>query len=218
MEDPLDIKDLNRSGIIEIPWKHVSQDKEHVWVSQKGEGTSWGGTGKYVIAVHFFEDGGIAKPYVMVNLNTRPGGFVFDGGTYNYHFHFFDPNGKYVGTEGTGCGEPIMVFQNFKTDRLRVVGGFNQDYTTQVREQLRTLPDPAVIQSIDGFFRDEPGLPEAERDRLHEGFPSLAHLYNRESIFYEGLTQAEARAGTPGFFGFNFHEELGDCLVKQLYD
>lgn len=197
----------------EIDWKHLKRDSENIWITKNSEGF---GT-KYILAVHYFQtEEKITWPYVMVNLETRPPGtFVFDGGSRQFSYFFFDPegNGQFVGAEGDYFGEPSFR-KIYYDDKLKVEGAWDQDYTMQVREQLKRIPDSSVVESIDGFFKDEKGLPEEEVKRIYEGEKSLVHRYNKDSLFYKTLAEKETEADE--FMFFSFHRELGRQLAYQL--
>lgn len=211
---------MSGSGIPVIDWNHIEQDQENIWISQIGEGNPRDGTVRFAIAVHYFKNpyGQISLPSVLIDIDTCPSADVFSHGIYQSDFYFFHPDGcgRFVGAEGHRAMLSISFGQNYPGNETRVKLGGRMDCTALIRGQLNKIPDPFVVQSIDGFFRDEPGLPEEEVKKLHEGEKSLVHLYYRDSAFYGSLSQKEAIESKEEYSCFSMHRGLATQLVHQL--
>lgn len=216
-------EEMSSSGIKDVGWKHLEKEREHVWISQKGEGSQMSGNARYTTIVHYFKNPGgqIQLPYVMVNLETHPGFGVFDGGTYQYFFYFFHPDGsgRFVNGEGSAWGEPGGLSSDeddFNIEGIIVQSGWNINYTPQVRQEVAKLPDRCVLATVQGFLKDSQPMSPEEIAKILEGEKSLTHRYNRDSIFYPQLMerQTEEAAKQYGFFGFR--RELSDKLCKLV--
>ncbi|MEK6960974.1 MAG: hypothetical protein AABX47_07425 [Nanoarchaeota archaeon] len=211
---------MSRSGIPVIDWNHIEQDQENIWISQIGEGNQRDGTVRFAIAVHYFKnpDGQISLPSVMINLEACPSANVFGHEICQSDFYFFHPEagGRFVGAEGHRVRLPFGFGQNYQGNETRVKLGGRMDCTSLIRGQLTRIHDSSVVQSIDGFFRDEHGLLEEEVKNLYDGEKSLVHRYYRDSAFYGSLSQKETAESKKEYSYFSMHHELAKQLVHQL--
>ncbi len=204
---------MTENHIPKIGWNYLVNDRERMWIAQGGEGSRTTGTMRYAVSVHYFLDpgGSILLPYVMAEIETVPGIREQGRDALEYHYFFFHGNGsgRFVASEhAAGQKQPRPVAEP-------QVHGYTM---ARIHDLLEKLPEQGLRRNVGSLSGRLSGCPAEEIAMLVQGEPTLAHRYNRDSIFYSHLRDRlgddNMKTAEPG--RFSFHQMLGRCLSSQL--
>jgi hypothetical protein len=204
---------MTENRIPRVGWSYLMNDGERMWIAQRGEGSRTTGTMRYAVAVHYFQDPGgrILLPYVMSEIETVPGIREKERDSLEHHYFFFDGNGsgRFIASEHASGQERTGAVAEPR------ISGYAME---RIQDLAEKLPDHAVRTSIGGLTGELSGCHGDEIMRLAEGEPTLAHRYNRDSVFYGPLRERLRDLGPkqPWKSDSAFHMMLGRCLSGQI--